>query len=175
MLVGLASSGVHSNGYSLVRKIVFADNDYAVDAVVEGYEDLGPIGEALLVPTKLYAKPVLAALKAADVHGCAHVTGGGFYENLPRMMPEGLATEIDLGALPVLRVFEFLKDKGQLADKDLYNVFNMGIGFVMAVPAGEVEKVIAAAEANGEKAYTIGRVVKGEGVIFKGEHDGSLV
>ena len=175
VLVGIASSGVHSNGYSLVRKIVFADNDIAVDAVVEGYEQLGPIGEALLTPTKLYAKPVLAAIKQADVHGCAHVTGGGFYENLPRMMPAGLATEIELGAWPVLPVFDFLKEKGQLADKDLYNVFNMGIGFVIAVPAAEAAKVIAAVEAEGEKAYTIGRVVAGEGVIFKGEHDGSLV
>ena len=119
VLVGLASSGVHSNGYSLVRKIVFADNGYAVDTVVEGYEDLGPIGEALLVPTKIYAKPVLAILKEVNVHGMAHVTGGGFYENLPRMMPEGLATEIDLGTWPVLRIFEFLKEKGQLADQDL--------------------------------------------------------
>ena len=175
VLVGLASSGVHSNGYSLVRKIVFADNGYAVDEIVEGYEDLGPIGEALLVPTKIYAKQVLAILKEAEVHGMAHVTGGGFYENLPRMMPEGLATEIDLGSWPVLRVFEFLKDKGALEDKDLYNVFNMGIGYVLSVPASEADKVIAIAEANGEKAYTIGRVVKGEGVVFNGSHDGSLV
>ncbi len=114
-------------------------------------------------------------LKEVDVHGMAHVTGGGFYENLPRMMPEGLATEIDLGSWPVLRVFEFLKDKGSLADKDLYNVFNMGIGFVLSVPASEVDKVIAIAEKHGEKAYEIGRVVKGEGVIFNGSHDGSLV
>ena len=175
VLVGIASSGVHSNGYSLVRKIVFAENEIAVNEVVEGYEELGEIGEALLTPTKLYAKPVLEAIKAADVHGCAHVTGGGFYENLPRMMPEGLATEIDLGSWPVLRIFEFLKEKGQLEDKDLYNVFNMGIGFVLAVPAAEADKVIATAEANGEKAYKIGRVVKGEGVVFNGAHDGSLV
>ena len=174
VLVGIASSGVHSNGYSLVRKIVFADHDIAVDEVITGYEDLGPIGEALLTPTKIYAKPVLAAMKKADVHGCAHITGGGFYENLPRMMPAGLATEINLGSWPVLPVFDFLKEKGQLADKDLYNVFNMGIGFVIAVPEEEAEKVISAVEAEGEKAYTIGRVVAGEGVIFKGEHDGSL-
>lgn len=175
VLVGLASSGVHSNGYSLVRKIVFADNGYAVDTVVEGYEDLGPIGEALLVPTKIYAKPVLAILKEVNVHGMAHVTGGGFYENLPRMMPEGLATDIDLGTWPVLRIFEFLKEKGQLEDKDLYNVFNMGIGYVIAVSEEEADKVVAVAEANGEKAYKIGRVVKGEGVLFNGSHDGSLV
>ncbi len=175
VLIGLSSSGVHSNGYSLVRKIVFADNGYTVDQVIDGYEDLGPIGEALLVPTKIYAKPVLEILKEATVHGMAHVTGGGFYENLPRMMPEGLATEIELGSWPVLRVFEFLKDKGNLADKDLFNVFNMGIGYVLSIPAHEVDKVIAIAEKHGENAYKIGRVVKGEGVIFNGNHDGSLV
>ena len=175
VLIGLASSGIHSNGYSLVRKIVFADNGIAVNQVVEGYEELGPIGEALLVPTKIYAKPVLEILKQIEVHGMAHVTGGGFYENLPRMMPEGLATEIELGSWPVLPIFEFLKDKGNLADKDLYNVFNMGIGFVLSVPQSAADQLIAIAEANGEKAYKIGRVVKGEGVIFNGEHDGSLV
>lgn len=175
VLVGLVSSGVHSNGYSLVRKIVFADNGFAVDEVVEGYEDLGPIGEALLTPTKLYAKPVLAMLKEVDIHGMAHVTGGGFYENLPRMMPEGLATEVDLGSWPILRVFEFLKDKGSLADKDLYNVFNMGIGFVIAVSAEDADKVVEIAQANGERAYKIGRVVKGDDVVFNGSHDGSLV
>ncbi len=175
VLVGIASSGVHSNGYSLVRKIVFEDNGYAIDAVVEGYETLGKIGEALLTPTKLYAKPVMEMLKETDIDGMAHVTGGGFYENLPRMMPEGLAAEVDLGTWPVLPIFEFLKDKGQLEDKDLYNVFNMGIGFVIAVKSEEADKIIEIAEKHGEKAYTIGRVVKGEGVIFNGEHDGSLV
>lgn len=175
VLVGIASSGVHSNGYSLVRKIVFEDNGYAIDTVVEGYETLGKIGEALLTPTKLYAKPVMEMLKEADIHGMAHVTGGGFYENLPRMMPEGLATEVDLGTWPVLPIFEFLKDKGQLEDKDLYNVFNMGIGFVIAVKPQQADKIIEIAQKHGEKAYTIGRVVKGEGVIFNGKHDGSLV
>lgn len=175
VLIGLASSGVHSNGYSLVRKILFEDNGYEVNEVVKEYEELGPIGEALLVPTKIYAKPVLDILKRVNVHGMAHVTGGGFYENLPRMMPEGLATEIDLGSWPILPIFEFLKDKGALADKDLYNVFNMGIGYVLSVPAEEAQKVIAIAEEHGEKAYQIGRVVKGEGVRFNGEHDGSLL
>ncbi|KGR91010.1 phosphoribosylaminoimidazole synthetase [Ureibacillus massiliensis 4400831 = CIP 108448 = CCUG 49529] len=175
VLVGLASSGVHSNGYSLVRKIVFENNGLASDEVVDGYEDLGPIGEALLVPTKIYAKPVLEILKEVDVHGMAHITGGGFYENLPRMMPAGLATEIEMGSWPVLRIFEFLKEKGNLADKELYNVFNMGIGYVLSVPASEADKITAIAKKHGEKAYKIGRVVKGEGVIFNGTHDGSLV
>lgn len=174
VLVGLASSGIHSNGYSLVRKVVFADNGFKPETIVEGYENLGPIGEALLVPTKIYAKPVLAMLKECEVHGMAHVTGGGFYENLPRMMPEGLATEIDLGTWPVLPVFEFLKDKGNLQERDLYNVFNMGIGYVLSVPASEAARIIEIAEQHGEKAYEIGRVVKGEGVLFNGNHDGSL-
>lgn len=175
VLVGIASSGVHSNGYSLVRKIMFADAGFTPDTVVAGYEQLGPIGEALLTPTKLYAKPVLDVLKEVDVHGMAHITGGGFYENLPRMMPAGLATEVDLGTWPVLPIFDLLAEQGKLQQKDLYNVFNMGIGFVLAVPAAQAEKVIKLVEKHGEKAYTIGRVVAGEGVRFNGEHDGSLV
>lgn len=175
VLVGIASSGVHSNGYSLVRKIMFADAGFTPDTVIAGYEQLGPIGEALLTPTKLYAKPVLDVLKEVDVHGMAHITGGGFYENLPRMMPAGLATEVDLGTWPVLPIFDLLAEQGKLQQKDLYNVFNMGIGFVLAVPAAQAEKVIELVEKHGEKAYTIGRVVAGEGVRFNGEHDGSLV
>lgn len=175
VLVGIASSGVHSNGYSLVRKIMFADAGFTPDTVIAGYEQLGPIGEALLTPTKLYAKPVLDVLKEVDVHGMAHITGGGFYENLPRMMPAGLATEVDLGTWPVLPIFDLLAEQGKLQQKDLYNVFNMGIGFVLAVPVAHAEKVIELVEKHGEKAYTIGRVVAGEGVRFNGEHDGSLV
>lgn len=175
VLIGIASSGVHSNGYSLVRKIMFADAGFTPDTVVAGYEQLGPIGEALLTPTKLYAKPVLDVLKEVDVHGMAHITGGGFYENLPRMMPAGLATEVDLGTWPVLPIFDLLAEQGKLQQKDLYNVFNMGIGFVLAVPVAHAEKVIELVEKHGEKAYTIGRVVAGEGVRFNGEHDGSLV
>lgn len=175
VLVGIASSGVHSNGYSLVRKIVFEEQGYTPDTVVDGFEDLGEIGKALLTPTKIYAKPVMELHQQLHIHGMAHVTGGGFYENLPRMMPDGLAAEIDLGTWEVLPIFQFLKEKGQLTDKDLYNVFNMGIGFVLALTEEEAEKAIAIAEMHGEKAYTIGRVVKGEGVLFNGTHDGSLV
>lgn len=175
VLVGIASSGVHSNGYSLVRKIVFEEQGYSADTVVAGYEGLGEIGKALLTPTKIYAKPVMEMHNELAIHGMAHVTGGGFYENLPRMMPEGLAVEVDLGSWEVLPVFNLLKEKGGLTDRDLYNVFNMGIGFVIALSAEEAEKAIAIAEAHGEKAYTIGRVVKGEGVLFNGTHDGSLV
>jgi phosphoribosylformylglycinamidine cyclo-ligase len=175
VLVGIASSGVHSNGYSLVRKIAFEEQGYTPETIVEGYEELGEIGKALLTPTKIYAKPVMEMHQELSIHGMAHVTGGGFYENLPRMMPDGLAVEIDLGSWEVLPVFHLLKEKGSLVDRDLYNVFNMGIGFVLSLSAEEADKAIAIAEAHGEKAYTIGRVVNGEGVLFTGAHDGSLV
>jgi phosphoribosylformylglycinamidine cyclo-ligase len=105
----------------------------------------------------------------------AHVTGGGFYENLPRMMPADLGVEIDLGSWPVLPVFSMLKEKGSLADRDLYSVFNMGIGFVIALPEAQAKQAIQIAVQNGENAYVIGRVVQGEGVQFTGSHDGSLV
>ena len=175
VLIGIASSGVHSNGYSLVRKIIFEEQGYTPNTVVEGYESLGEIGKALLTPTKIYAKPVIEMHEKLSIHGMAHVTGGGFYENIPRMMPEGLAVEIDLGSWEVLPIFQLLKEKGALADRDLYNVFNMGIGFVVALSEKEAEKAISIAKTHGEIAYTIGRVIKGEGVLFNGEHDGSLV
>lgn len=174
VLVGMASSGIHSNGYSLVRKIVLEENGYAIDSVIDGYEELGTVGEALLQPTKIYAKPAMAIHHELDVHSMGHITGGGFFENLPRMMKEGLGVEIDLGSWPVLPVFQMLKDKGQLSDKDLYSVFNMGIGFVVALPAEQAVRAIAIAEQHGEQAYAIGRVVAGEGVTFIGTHDGSL-
>jgi phosphoribosylformylglycinamidine cyclo-ligase len=174
VIVGIASSGIHSNGYSLVRKIVLEDNGYAIDGVIDGYEDLGTVGDALLEPTKIYAKPVLQMHQELDVHSMGHITGGGFFENLPRMFADGFGTEIDLGSWPVLRVFNMLKEKGELTDKDLYSVFNMGVGFAIALPADQADRAIAIAEQHGEKAYKIGRVVAGEGVTFIGEHDGSL-
>lgn len=174
ILIGLASSGIHSNGYSLVRNIIFGQKHYQMDEIVEGFEDLGPIGQELLTPTKIYAKAVAAISGETEIHGMAHVTGGGFIENLPRMMPEGLGAEVELGSWPVLRIFELLKQKGSLADRDLYSVFNMGIGFVLAVSPADAEKVLNAAAANGEQAFAIGRVSSQAGVQFKGEQDGSL-
>jgi len=174
VLVGIASSGIHSNGYSLVRKIVLEDGGLKIEDTIPGYEALGTVGEALLEPTKIYAKPVLQMHKELSIHSMGHITGGGFFENLPRMLPEGFAAEVDLGSWPVLPVFEMLKDKGQLTDKDLYSVFNMGVGFVVALPEAEANKAIQIATEHGEKAFVIGRVVAGEGVVFNGSHDGSL-
>jgi len=175
VLVGIASSGIHSNGFSLVRKIVIEDEGYKIDDLIAGYEELGKVGDALLEPTKIYAKPVLQMHKELNVHSMGHITGGGFFENLPRMLPEGFSAEVNLGSWDVLPVFKMLKEKGQLTDKDLYSVFNMGIGFVVAVPEADADKAIQIATEHGEKAFKIGRVLTGEGITFTGDHDGSLI
>ena len=174
VLIGLASSGIHSNGYSLVRHIVFDQQHYQLDQIIEGFEDLGPIGNELLTPTKIYAKTVAAISSKTDIHGMAHITGGGFIENLPRMMPDGLGAEIELGSWPVLRIFSMLQEKGSLADRDVFSVFNAGIGFVLAVAPEDAEQVLASAQSNDEQAYVIGQVSGKPGVQFKGEQDGTL-
>ena len=174
VLVGIASSGIHSNGFSLVRKIVLEDEGYKIDSLIAGYEELGTVGNALLEPTKIYAKPVMDMHKQLEIHSMGHITGGGFFENLPRMLPDGLCAEVELGSWEALPVFNMLKEKGALSDKDLYSVFNMGIGFVVALPAEDAEKALQIAAEHGEKAFKIGRVIAGEGVVFNGEHDGSL-
>ena len=141
VLVGMASSGVHSNGYSLVRKLVLtADRD--LNAPVEAFGGKS-WGETLLTPTKIYVKPALAACKACDVHGIAHITGGGFIENIPRILPDGLSAQIERGTWPVLPVFTELVKLGGLGDRQAYNTFNMGVGMVFAVKAEEADKLIA--------------------------------
>ena len=158
VLVGIASSGVHSNGYSLVRRLVLTEGR-DLNAPVEALGGRS-WGETLLTPTKIYVKSALAACKAVNVHGIAHITGGGFIENIPRILPEGLTAEIELGAWPVLPVFTELQKLGGLSDRQIYNTFNMGIGMVFAVSAQEADALIASLEASGEQAYRIGRVVK---------------
>ena len=158
VLVGMASSGVHSNGYSLVRKLVITEGR-DLNAPVEAFGGKS-WGETLLTPTKIYVKPALRACAAADVHGIAHITGGGFIENIPRILPDGLSAYIDLGTWPVLPVFTELQKLGGLTDRQIYNTFNMGIGMVFAVDAAEADAVIAALAACGESAYRIGEVGK---------------
>ena len=158
VLVGMASSGVHSNGYSLVRKLVLTEGR-DLNAPVEAFGGKS-WGETLLTPTKIYVKPALKACAAADVHGIAHITGGGFIENIPRILPDGLTAYIDLGTWPVLPVFTELQKLGGLTDRQIYNTFNMGIGMVFAVDAAEADAVIAALAACGESAYRIGEVGK---------------
>lgn len=156
VLVGIASSGVHSNGYSLVRRLVLTE-DRDINAPVEVFGGKS-WGETLLTPTKIYVKSALAACGAADVHGIAHITGGGFIENIPRILPEGLSAYIDLGAWPVLPVFTELQRLGGLADRQMYNTFNMGIGMVFAAAPQEANVLIASLTASGEVAYRIGVV-----------------
>jgi phosphoribosylformylglycinamidine cyclo-ligase len=162
VLVGLPSTGVHSNGFSLVRKIVKdADLDLS-----KKYEETGDrtLGEVLLTPTAIYVKPVLALMDEVDVHGVAHITGGGFDENIPRILPEGLGVEIELGSWKVLPVFDLLEKYGKLPRREMFNIFNMGIGMVVAVSAADADRAVASLKASGIEASVIGKVVKGTGV-----------
>ena len=163
-IIGIASSGVHSNGFSLVRKVF----DVTEENLKVYYDELGStLGEALLTPTKIYVKSVLGAIEAADVKAVSHITGGGFYENIPRMMTEGFTAKINKAAVPVLPIFNLLQKVGNIPERDMYNTFNMGVGIVMAVSPETADKAIAAIEAAGEKAVVLGEVVKGdEGVIL---------
>ncbi|MGL4819316.1 MAG: phosphoribosylformylglycinamidine cyclo-ligase [Bacilli bacterium] len=166
VLIGLASNGVHSNGYSLVRKIV-SDHGFPLNKRFNELELA--LGEELLRPTRIYVKPVLALLEKVNVHGMSHITGGGFIENLPRMLPEGVGVEIQHGAWPVLPIFHWLKKQGNLETNDMFNTFNMGIGFCVVVNESDVEEALELLAEAGEKAYVIGRTVAGSGVSFVGE------
>ena len=159
-LIGLASTGVHSNGFSLVRKVFDVENcDLKTPmAELEGKS----LGETLLAPTRIYVKAVQSVLGAGvDIHAISHITGGGFYENVPRMMTEGLTAQIKLDSFPRLPIFQLIMDKVNIPERDMYNTFNMGIGMILAVPAAEADKAMAALAEAGEKAYVIGQVVKG--------------
>ncbi len=159
-LIGIASSGVHSNGFSLVRK-VFEMTKESLDTY---YEELGTtLGEALIAPTKIYVK-ALKSIKDAGVtiKGCSHITGGGFYENIPRMLPDGVAVEIEKDSYPVLPIFKLLQKKGNLEDKMMYNTYNMGLGMILAVAPEDAEKTMEAIKEAGEASYVIGKVVAGD-------------
>ncbi|EMG28454.1 phosphoribosylaminoimidazole synthetase [Listeria fleischmannii 1991] len=159
ILIGLPSSGIHSNGYSLVRKIYLKDGRFQLEDTLPELPE-GKLGDYLLEPTKIYVKPVLNILKQTKVNGIAHITGGGFIENLPRMLGEHLAAEIALGSWPELPIFNSLKMRGQLDEMEMFNIFNMGIGLVLAVPENEAEKVLLAFKEQNEEAYQIGRVTE---------------
>ncbi|MBC1572527.1 phosphoribosylformylglycinamidine cyclo-ligase [Listeria sp. FSL L7-1426] len=171
-LIGIPSSGIHSNGYSLVRKIFFKDNDFTLDAELAELDV--PLAEELLKPTRIYVKPVLEVLKQVDVHGITHVTGGGFVENLPRMLTKDLAVKVELGSWPVLPIFDVMKKYGQLKELEMYEIFNMGIGMVLAVAKSDVEKTLEVLVQNGEAAYVIGEVTtrESDAVIFAGGKKG---
>ncbi len=159
-LVAIASSGVHSNGFSLVRKVF----DMTPESLNTYYEELGQtLGEALLTPTRIYVKALKSVKDAGvTVKGCSHITGGGFYENIPRMLPEGINAHVELGSYEVPAIFRLLQEKGGIADQMMYNTYNMGIGMLLAVDPADAEKTVAAVEAAGEKAWIAGTCAAGE-------------
>ncbi|MDD7765930.1 MULTISPECIES: phosphoribosylformylglycinamidine cyclo-ligase [Anaerococcus] len=138
-IFGLKSSGIHSNGYSLVRKIVLEKEKLSLDEKIEGLDT--SLGEELLKPTKIYVKEILALLEKIEINGLSHITGGGFYENIPRMIPDGLCAKIDVRNIPLLKIFSLLEKWGELDKKDMYETFNMGVGLVFAVDKKDIEKV----------------------------------
>ena len=156
-LVGIASSGVHSNGFSLVRKI-FEVNE---SNLKEFYPELGgTLGETLLTPTKIYVKALRSVREAGiKIKGCSHITGGGFYENIPRMLPDGIGARIQKYSYPVLPIFKLMRKKGELEEKMMYNTFNMGIGMVIALDGKDADKAVEVLRASGEDAYVIGETV----------------
>lgn len=158
-LIGIASSGVHSNGFSLVRKVF----DMTQESLNTYYEELGmTLGEALIVPTRIYVK-ALQSVRAAGVaiKGCSHITGGGFYENIPRMLPEGVSAAVHKDSYPVPPIFRLLQKTGNLEEKMMYNTFNMGLGMILAVDAADADRTLAALAQAGEKAYIVGRTEAG--------------
>ncbi|MGN0796107.1 MAG: phosphoribosylformylglycinamidine cyclo-ligase [Christensenellales bacterium] len=163
-LIGLESSGVHSNGFSLIRKL-FGESESDVNVYDER---LGKtVGEALLEPTRIYVKTVLSLMQKVEIKGIAHITGGGFIENIPRVFPENVGCEIYRDSYKLSTLFEIIKEKSQLEDEQLYNTFNMGIGMVLVVDEADKDKTLKELESLGEKAHVIGKTIVGKGVVLK--------
>ena len=164
LMLALPSSGVHSNGFSLVRKVLDVENCDLTAPVAE----LGGkgLGETLLTPTEIYVKPVLALLKEVTVRGISHITGGGFYENMPRSIPKGLGVLIDRGAVRVPPIFGLIQKRGNISEHDMFNTFNMGVGMSVVVAREDAVRAIDVLKANGVDAYIIGKIVRGDGVTL---------
>ena len=162
VVIALASSGIHSNGFSLCRKVFNIDNNdpklYEPCEALDG----ATVAETLLTPTRIYVKSVLALLEQVDVKGISHITGGGFYENIPRSVPNGLCARIEKAAVKVLPIFDLIAKEGNVSERDMFNTYNMGVGMSIVVPAAEAEKALEILKANGEDAYLIGKIVEGD-------------
>ena len=160
VIIALPSSGVHSNGFSLVRKVFDVENSDIKSPVSE----LGgkSVGETLLTPTKIYVKPVLSLLEKVNVKGISHITGGGFYENIPRSIPEGLCAKIDRSAVRILPVFELIAKRGNISERDMFNTFNMGVGMSIVVSGDDADKALSVLHESGEDAYIIGEIIKSD-------------
>ena len=162
VLIGMASSGVHSNGFSLVRKVF--EKELTKEGLNTYYEELGTtLGEALIAPTKIYVKALKSVKEAGvTVKACSHITGGGFYENIPRMLKDGVRAVVEKDSYPIPPIFGLLAEKGQIEEKMMYNTYNMGLGMIVAVDPADVEKTVEAMKAAGESPYVVGRIVDGE-------------
>ena len=162
VVIALASTGIHSNGFSLCRKVFDIDNN--PPELYTAREELGgkSVAEALLVPTRIYVKSVLALLEQVDVKGISHITGGGFYENIPRSIPDGLGAVIERSAVKVLPIFDMIAKTGNIPERDMFNTYNMGVGMSIVVKAEEVDKALEILTANGETAYVIGKIVESD-------------
>ncbi|MCF6094485.1 phosphoribosylformylglycinamidine cyclo-ligase [Microaerobacter geothermalis] len=166
-LIGLSSSGIHSNGYSLVRKVLIQDQGLTLQQKIPQLEKT--LGEELLTPTRIYVKTILSLLQRFNIKGMAHITGGGFIENIPRILPDGAAVEIDYGSWPVPAIFQLIEEYGNIDKKEMFRTFNMGIGMVLVIPNGQVMPVMNFLSEQNERAYYIGRVIEGKkGVRFGG-------
>ena len=164
VIIALPSSGVHSNGFSLVRKVFDVENA----DIKTPLERLGgkSIGETLLTPTKIYVKPILALLEQVKVKGISHITGGGFYENIPRSIPDGLGAKVNKSAVKILPIFTLLQETGNIPERDMFNTFNMGVGMSVVVKKEDSQKAIEILKANGEDAYIIGEIIKSDEKII---------
>ena len=160
VIIALPSSGVHSNGFSLVRKVFDVENE----DITKPEPALGgkSVGEVLLAPTKIYVKPMLALFDKVKVKGVSHITGGGFYENIPRSIPDGLCAKINRASVRVLPIFDLIAKKGNIPERDMFNTFNMGVGMSVVVPASDADKALEILKANGEDAYIIGNVIRSD-------------
>lgn len=163
VLVGIASTGVHSNGFSLVRKVI-ADNNIDIKSVMPELSTDKCVGEVLLTPTRIYVKQVLDVIRNCDVHGISHITGGGFDENIPRILKENQGIEVKEGSWNILPVFNFLEKYGKIPHREMFNIYNMGIGMVIAMPESEAEKAISILKSHGDVATIIGKVTDKPGV-----------
>ena len=167
VVIALPSTGIHSNGFSLCRKVFDIDNNNPELYVPR--EELGgkTIGETLLTPTKIYVKPILALIEAVTVKGISHITGGGFYENIPRSIPKGLGAKIDRSAVKVLPIFDLIAKTGNIPERDMFNTYNMGVGMSVVVSKEEADKAIEVLKANDIDAYVIGEIIESEeGVVI---------
>lgn len=165
VILGLASSGIHSNGFSLVRKVLDVENIDLSEPIskLEGKT----LGEVLMEPTRIYVKPVLKLLENVNVKSIANITGGGFYENIPRALPENMTAKIKKSAIPVLPIFKYIQEKGSISERDMYNTFNMGIGMVITISKEDEETAKNILQASGEEVYTLGEVIRSDdGVVL---------